>query len=298
MGLTVRDIATSEAWYTDVLGLARLFVEPHSVGEGHTVVMTRPGTALFVGLDHHPEADRQVFSERRTGLDHLALAVETRQDLDRWARHLETHGIDHGPIVEVDQPAAHAQMTFRDPDGIPIEVFWMRSDVDDHQGLTSRAGTRPRTTSTIPHAQLDQQPADERLLEAILAEAVTWPGVVQADSGISVDGARALELEPAAAVGPPEAFMVGREFCHVHAGGDLSLHATLPVPLADQAIGAGWAERHFLALAGKAPATVVLLYAPRDDQERDVVLRLVRASYCFARGRSDEPEQTSRQDAS
>jgi len=125
VGLTVRDVATSEAWYTDVLGLVRVFVEPHSAGEGHAVVMTRSGTALFLGLDHHPDADQHVFSERRTGLDHLALAAESRADLDRWAGHLDFRGIDHSPIVDVDEPSPHAQMTFRDPDGIPIEVFWM-----------------------------------------------------------------------------------------------------------------------------------------------------------------------------
>ncbi len=125
VGLTVRDVASSEAFYTAVLGLVRLFVEPHSVGEGHAVVMSRPGTALFLGLDHHPDADRQLFSERRTGLDHLALAVETRADLDRWAGHLDAHGVDHSTIVEVDEPSPHAQLTLRDPDGIPIELFWL-----------------------------------------------------------------------------------------------------------------------------------------------------------------------------
>jgi catechol 2,3-dioxygenase-like lactoylglutathione lyase family enzyme len=125
VGLTVRDVAASEAWYADVLGLVRVFVEPHSVGEGYAVVMTRPGTALFLGLDHHPEADQQVFSEHRTGLDHLALSVESRADLDRWADRLEARGIEHGPITDVAEPAPHAQMTFRDPDGIAIEVFWV-----------------------------------------------------------------------------------------------------------------------------------------------------------------------------
>ena len=160
----------------------------------------------------------------------------------------------------------------------------MASEVRTSQGLPTRAGARPRTTNSIPHAQLDQQPADERLLDAILAEAATWPSVRATSSGISVEGARALALEPTAANGPPEAFMVGQEFCHVHAGGDLSLHVTLPIPLAEEAVGAGWAEPHFLVHTGQAPATVVLLYAPRDDHEGEIVLELVRASYAFARG--------------
>jgi phospholipase/carboxylesterase len=84
--------------------------------------------------------------------------------------------------------------------------------------------------------------------------------------------------------GPAEAFMIGREFCHVHAHGDFSLHTTLPVPLAKSAERAGWAEPHFFVHTGRAPATVVMLYAPRDDSERDVVMQLVRASYEFALG--------------
>ena len=120
--------------------------------------------------------------------------------------------------------------------------------------------------------------------KAVIAEAATWPWVRRGESGISVEGARALLLGPECGSGPTEAFMIGREFCHGHAGGDFSLHATLPEPLAEAAVDAGWAELHFFAAAGKAPRTVVLIYAPRDDHERDVVLRLVRASYEFALG--------------
>jgi len=150
--------------------------------------------------------------------------------------------------------------------------------------LPTRAGSRPRTTTEIPHSQLDQQPTDGQHLDAILAEATTWPAVVGEPSKISVDGARALTLDTSSQGGPPEAFMVGREFCHVHAQGDFSLHTTLPLPLAEAAECAGWAEPHFLVHSGRAPATVVMVYAPRDDSERDVVMQLVRASYEFALG--------------
>jgi phospholipase/carboxylesterase len=119
-------------------------------------------------------------------------------------------------------------------------------------------------------------------VDAILAEALTWRSVLGQPSAIGVEGARALALDGSAAGGPAEAFLVGREFCHVHAKGDFSLHAALPLPLAVVAERAGWAEPHYLVQSGQAPATIVMLYAPRDDLERDVVLRLVRASYEFA----------------
>ena len=97
-----------------------------------------------------------------------------------------------------------------------------------------------------------------------------------------MEGARALTLDADAADGPAEAFMIEREFCHVHAQGDFSLHAALPFPLAAAAERAGWAEPHFFVPTGRAPATIVMLYAPRDRAEHDVVLGLVRASYEFA----------------
>lgn len=158
--------------------------------------------------------------------------------------------------------------------------------------LPPRAGSRPSTSSEIPHSQLDQQPTDSRHLDAILATALTWPGVHAQPSAISVEGARALTLADEAATGPVEAFLVGTEFAHAHAQGDFSLHATLPVPLAAEAERAGWAEPHFFVHTGQAPATVVMLYAPRDDDERGVVLQLVRASYDFARTPNHLPAAT------
>jgi hypothetical protein len=119
-------------------------------------------------------------------------------------------------------------------------------------------------------------------VDAILAEALTWPAVLGQPSQISVEGGRALILDDSTPGGPTEAFLIGREFCHVHAQGDLSLHAALSLPLAAAAERAGWAEPHYLVKAGRVPATIVMLYAPRDELERDVVLRLVRASYEFA----------------
>lgn len=150
--------------------------------------------------------------------------------------------------------------------------------------IPHRAGPRPTTTSSIPHSQTDQQPADSRYLTAVLEQAGSWAGVVQGESGISVAGARALSLADDVPAGPPEAFMVGREFGHGHAQGDHSLHLTLPLELVDQLEAAGWSEPHFLVLTGQLPRTHVMLYAPRDDDEVALALVIVQASYEFAGG--------------
>src|SRR3954451_12272224 len=116
--------------------------------------------------------------------------------------------------------------------------------------LPPRPGPRPRTTPTNPHTQLDQQPADLRWVEELARRVFALPGVVEEPSGISVPGARALVLAPGEPAGPPEAFLIGREFAHLHPAPDRSLHAMLPLETADEAVAAGWAEPHPVALRG------------------------------------------------
>jgi hypothetical protein len=84
-------------------------------------------------------------------------------------------------------------------------------------------------------------------------------------------------------LGPPEAFLIDREFAHLHPDPDHSLHAMLPTETATEAVDAGWAEPHPAALRGLIPSNAVMLYAPRDEEELDVVENLVRASHAFAR---------------
>jgi hypothetical protein len=149
--------------------------------------------------------------------------------------------------------------------------------------LPTRAGSRPRTTPTNPHTQLDQQPVDARWGEELARRVFALPGVVEESSRISVPGARALVLEDGEPLGPAEAFLIGREFAHLHPAPDHSLHAMLPMETAEEAVAAGWAEPHPVALRGLIPPTAVMLYAPRDEAELGVVEALVRASHAFAR---------------
>lgn len=146
-----------------------------------------------------------------------------------------------------------------------------------------RPGDRPRTTPTNPHTQLDQQPTDLRWVEQLAERVFALPGVVEQPSGISVPGARALVLADGEPAGPPEAFLIGREFAHLHPAPDHSLHAMLPIELAEEAVEAGWAEPHPVALRGLIPRSAVMIYAPRNEGELGTVEELVRASHAFAR---------------
>ncbi len=158
------------------------------------------------------------------------------------------------------------------------------------QQLPERRGPRPRTTPTNPHTQLDQQPAATVAgsLRASLADALFGlEDVREAPSAISVPGARALWLSPIAARGPRDAFMIGTEFAHLHPQPDWSLHAALPPALAEEVVARGWAEVHPVARRGLLPTNVVMIYAPRDDEELEIVVGLVRAAHAYARGETE-----------
>lgn len=129
LGITVSDVEASEAWYARTLGLVRAFVEAHAGTDpdngGYAVVMTCPGTGFFLGLDHHAEADKLPFDPRRTGLDHVALAACSPADVHAWAAHLDSVGVEHGPVIEGNDPMPMAMVSFLDPDGVPIELMWV-----------------------------------------------------------------------------------------------------------------------------------------------------------------------------
>jgi hypothetical protein len=158
--------------------------------------------------------------------------------------------------------------------------------VDVATELPWRRGPRPRTTSTFPHSQVDQQPDDLGPREGLARRAFSLPGVIERPSCVSVPGARALVLADDQPVGPATAFIAQREFAHLHPGPDWSLHLALPDATADLAIERGWAELHLIARSEDLPGSVVLVYAPRDQDEVDAVWALVQASCEYARGGS------------
>jgi hypothetical protein len=154
---------------------------------------------------------------------------------------------------------------------------------DAIRSLPQRDGPRPETGPGMPHQQLTQN-APPVMQEAVLERASGLPGVRVDRSGVSVPDARALILDPTLAKGPPEAFLVGTEFAHLHPPHDGSLHLALPEESVAEVEGTGWGEMHPMARAGPGPRTAVMVFGPRDDLELEVVWGIVRASYAFAVG--------------
>src|SRR5690349_6904899 len=146
----------------------------------------------------------------------------------------------------------------------------------------ARRGPRPRTHDTLPHLQLDQFPGPE-ITGELLDRARRIPIVNVKQSRMAAPDSLALYLPDERAGGPPEAFIDGHEFCHLHAAPEGGIHLTLPRLLREEVVRLGWGERHPIANAGIL-TTLVTVYAPRDPRELEIALALVRHSCQFARG--------------
>lgn len=80
-----------------------------------------------------------------------------------------------------------------------------------------------------------------------------------------------------------------REISHVHSGGDCSIHVTLSPQDCIKVLDAGWGQRHGLAgvkalksVAGFALSyQYILIYAPRDTAEIQIVMEIVQASISY-----------------
>ena len=117
VAVTVSDLATSEAWYTNVLGVGPVLDE--DTGPFRHIVYQLGNTLL--GLHGFPDlATSDPFDERRPGLDHVAFGCADRGELVTWAARLDELGVAHGDIVDAGYGSG---LSFRDPDNIALELF-------------------------------------------------------------------------------------------------------------------------------------------------------------------------------
>lgn len=111
--LTVTDLDASVRFYTQVLD----FVVVMDVGYGR--ICMHPATGFTLGLTKHPGAHGGAFSELHTGLDHLGLGADSREELEEWERRFDEHGVTYTPIRDMEMGY---HLNFRDPDGIALEL--------------------------------------------------------------------------------------------------------------------------------------------------------------------------------
>jgi glyoxylase I family protein len=118
VAFTVQDVETSAAWYQDLFGLQ---VVMESDDEAVRIrVLIHPECGWVIGLREYPAHADGPFSEFRTGLDHIAFAVPTREDLEAWQHRLSEKGVTFSPIA--DSPLG-TLIALRDPDNIQLELW-------------------------------------------------------------------------------------------------------------------------------------------------------------------------------
>jgi glyoxylase I family protein len=121
--LTVTDIERSRQFYESVFGWPVLVEVPDNADKATRaaldflfggVIYDLGGTLL--GL--RPVATDR-FDEDRTGLDHIAFRMGSRDELDSAAAHLDELGVGHEPVKDIGPSYI---LEFRDPDNIALEL--------------------------------------------------------------------------------------------------------------------------------------------------------------------------------
>jgi catechol 2,3-dioxygenase-like lactoylglutathione lyase family enzyme len=129
LGLSVTDLARSEAFYCNILG-AQVIFRRHGSDWGQRTVVTLGSHAI--DLNQFARNPGGSFDPSHTGLDHLAFTADSRQELEHWAAWLDHNGIARSPIRDVridphqdpDAPIVGAMFDFADPDGIQLEYLF------------------------------------------------------------------------------------------------------------------------------------------------------------------------------
>ncbi|OKL61833.1 hypothetical protein UA08_02293 [Talaromyces atroroseus] len=155
--------------------------------------------------------------------------------------------------------------------------------------LPRRKGGRPAIGShAAPNRQTSQIPSDEMkedLLTAFNDFAAKNSHLVRlAPSRLEGGHSEAMWLIDGIPKSPEAGFTKG-ELSHIHTTGDHSLHLILSEADAKEVIDAGWGQRHPIAgytilghNVANLPSTFLHVYAPRNQEELDVVMEIIRAS--------------------
>lgn len=119
IAFTVRDADRSAQWYSDLLGMQVVLQ-----GEDDTVkfrVLAHAGSGWVVGVRQYLGREEAEFDEFRTGLDHFAFTVASRDELTAWESELEQRAVTFTPATVTPIGTV---VVFRDPDNIQLE-FWL-----------------------------------------------------------------------------------------------------------------------------------------------------------------------------
>ena len=117
----VRDMERAKKWYTEVLGFRVVEDDPE---HGNDFFMSLGRESDGHVLDIAPVEDPATAAEpsrNSVGVSHIALKVDTHEDLKDAYEHLQACGVTIDRLIEhVNQRSFY----FADPDGNRLEIYW------------------------------------------------------------------------------------------------------------------------------------------------------------------------------
>ncbi len=119
LALTVTDVERSASWYSDLLGMVDVLG-----GDDDAVryrVLAHPESGCIIGLREYASGSGDAFDEMRTGMDHVAFAVASAEELSAWEGELARRNVTFTPATVTPIGTVVA---FRDPDNTQLE-FWL-----------------------------------------------------------------------------------------------------------------------------------------------------------------------------
>ncbi|KAF2704551.1 hypothetical protein K504DRAFT_461314 [Pleomassaria siparia CBS 279.74] len=156
--------------------------------------------------------------------------------------------------------------------------------------LPSRSGTRPVVQGIAPQRQRTQRSSAEVYAELV----ASLRALTHDPQNCVVERTSCFEKHSSGLfASTPITRTCGGEVCHAHPS-DGSLHMTLHPADAQIVLENKWGERHPLARGGWfrrfVPREFVLIYAPRREEEIEVVLKVVAAAVWWVSGIDVERE--------
>lgn len=114
--LSVTDSKRSADFYASLLD-AQVIDASDGISPFHVCISGR----VLIGFRAHPATPAgEAFDHERVGLDHVAFAVGSADELGEWPDRLDGLGVKHSGI---QKDAAGLHLNARDPDNIAIEFY-------------------------------------------------------------------------------------------------------------------------------------------------------------------------------
>ncbi|KAF1972927.1 hypothetical protein BU23DRAFT_568757 [Bimuria novae-zelandiae CBS 107.79] len=163
--------------------------------------------------------------------------------------------------------------------------------------LPRREGSRPVVRGIAPQRQQTQKSSGD--IYAALVEAMRR--LIADPANYLLERTSCFEKNSSGIfASTPITRTCGGEVCHAHPS-DGSMHMTLHPADAKIVLESGWGERHPLARGGWCrrfvPKEFVLIYAPRNKEEIETVIKIVAAGVWWVAGIDAEKKGASRRDS-